>query len=139
MNGFGGIGGWELVLLAVIMMAVLGPERMIKHAFQIGTWARQFSRYWKEGTSAFRQELRNLESESQMSEDLPNLDEIKGLASELRLRDDVAKINHGIAPDTLADQTPEGQTDKSSESMGSISQGTVTYEAWAPPEKPDKC
>ena len=139
MNGFGGIGGWELVLVAVIVMVVLGPERMIKHAFQVGLWARQFSRYWKEGTSAFRQELRNLESEAQISEDLPNLDEIKNLASELRLRDDVAKTNHSIAPDTLADPPPEGQTAKGSESMGSTSQSSVTYEAWAPPDKPGKC
>jgi len=36
MNGFGGIGGWELVLVSVIAILVLGPERMIDHAFRAG-------------------------------------------------------------------------------------------------------
>ena len=32
MNGFGGIGGWEFLLIAVIAILVLGPERMIHYA-----------------------------------------------------------------------------------------------------------
>ena len=36
MNGIGGIGGWELLLVAVIAMLVLGPEHMVKHAYRFG-------------------------------------------------------------------------------------------------------
>ena len=53
MNGIGGIGGWELLLVAVIAMLVLGPEHMVKHAYRLGRWSRKLSRYWQEGVAAF--------------------------------------------------------------------------------------
>ena len=64
MNGIGGIGGWELLLVAVIAMLVLGPEHMVKHAYRFGRWARKFSGYWQEAVGAFREQLKDIEKEA---------------------------------------------------------------------------
>jgi len=61
MNGFGGIGGWELLLIAVIAILVLGPERMIHYAFRMGRFVKKMSAYWQEGADAFRAEVHNIE------------------------------------------------------------------------------
>ena len=60
MNGFGGIGGGELLLIAVIAILVLGPERMIDYAFRAGRFVRKMSVYWQEGAAAFRAEVHNI-------------------------------------------------------------------------------
>ena len=136
MNGLGGIGGWELVLVAIIVMVVMGPERMVKHAFQLGRWARQVSSYWKEGTSAFREQLRELETEAQVATDLPKLDEIKDLAEEFRLRDDGTTAIMDTTPKSSKSAAPDRHESDSSQSVDAADAGTASYSAWVPPKKP---
>ena len=85
MNGFGGIGGWELILVAVIAILVLGPERMIDHAFRAGRFVRKMSAYWQEGAAAFREEINNMEEtvESDIS-DIQNIGGLRDITSELK-------------------------------------------------------
>ena len=85
MNGFGGIGGWELILVAVIAILVLGPERMIDHAFRAGLFVRKMSAYWQEGAAAFREEINNMEEtvESDIS-DIQNIGGLRDITSELK-------------------------------------------------------
>lgn len=88
MNGFGGIGGWELVLVSVIAILVLGPERMIDHAFRAGHFVRKMSAYWQEGAAAFRVEVKNMEKtvESDIS-DIQDIGGLRDIASELKSYD----------------------------------------------------
>jgi len=85
MNGFGGIGGWELLLIAVIAILVLGPERMIHYAFRTGRFVRKMSVYWQEGADAFRAEMRNVEeaADSDIS-DIQDIGGTKEIASEFK-------------------------------------------------------
>ena len=76
MNGFGGIGGWELLLIAVIAILVLGPERMIHYAFRTGRFVRKMSVYWQEGADAFRAEMRNVEEAA--DSDISDIQDIGG-------------------------------------------------------------
>lgn len=126
MNGFGGIGGWEIVMLAVIVMVVLGPERMVKHAFKIGRWARQFSSYWQEGTRAFREQMRDFEDDAKHAVELPHVEAIKDMASEL------SSLN-GL------ENTPEGiQETESTEGRDRNHANAANYSAWTTPDKPPR-
>jgi Sec-independent protein translocase protein TatA len=135
MNGFGGIGGWELMLLAVIFMAVLGPERMVKHAFQIGRWASQFIRYWQEGTSAFREQLRDLQNEADEAASLAHLEEIEDLTDEIQALDGgIGKDGRAIT-DSLTDSSSELKDPIPSRNVSGSSTGPGTYSAWVPTGK----
>ena len=65
-----GVGFFELVILFMIGLVVLGPQRLPKVANQLGTWigqARRMTRVMK----------RQLEEELDLSEDLKDLKNIK--------------------------------------------------------------
>ena len=85
MNGFGGIGGWELLLIAVIAILVLGPERMIHYAFRAGRFVRKMSVYWQEGAAAFRAEVNNIEEAANSNiSDIQDIGGTKDITSEFK-------------------------------------------------------
>lgn len=52
------IGFWELALLALIGLLVLGPERLPKAARSLGLWAGRARRYIRGFTDDLERELR---------------------------------------------------------------------------------
>jgi Sec-independent protein translocase protein TatA len=85
MNGFGGIGGWEVVLVTVIAILVLGPERMIEYAFRAGRFVRKMSIYWQEGAAAFREEVKNIEETVESDvRDIQNIGGLRDATSEFK-------------------------------------------------------
>lgn len=143
MNGFGGIGGWELLLVAVIAMLVLGPEHMVKHAYQLGRWARELSRYWHEGMAAFREQLKDIEEEAVEAvgdrADLPNLSELNDLAAKLRIDEPLTSSASAQAmqpePENgiLHEDTAEVA---SSDDPNIAADKPTSYGAWSVPNKP---
>jgi len=147
MNGFSGIGGWELLLVAVIAMLVLGPERMVKHAYRLGRWARKFSSYWQEGVSAFREQIQDIEEDAVGdSADLPSLAQLKELAAEIRLEDELmGSVSAEAAPDAAARAEPETGRPAASASRpasrtdpNTASEKPTSYSAWRPPREPTR-
>ncbi|HCU81197.1 MAG: hypothetical protein CL789_01385 [Chloroflexi bacterium] len=149
MNGFGGIGGWEFLLIAVIAILVLGPERMIHYAFRAGRFARKMSAYWQEGAAAFRAEVHNIKEDANSHfDDIRSIGGTKDITSDSEAYVDyVDSINtsmSGIPMESLEsesnDNTPQSrvetkppndsdkeeyiQTDKKS------SQRSDLYDAW---------
>ena len=119
MNGFGGIGGWELLLIAVIAILVLGPERMIDYAFRAGRFVRKMSVYWQEGAAAFRAEVHNIKEDTDSHfGDIQSIGGIKDIASELQSYpesvDSTTASTLGIPMDSLDsesnDNTPVSYT-----------------------------
>ena len=106
MNGFGGIGGWELLLIAAIAILLLGPERMIHYAFRAGRFVRKMSAYWQEGAYAFRAEVHNIEeaADSKIS-DIQNIGGTKDITSEFKTYvnsvDSITTSVSGTPTDTL--------------------------------------
>ncbi len=160
MNGIGGIGGWELLLVAVIAMLVLGPEHMVKHAYRLGRWARKLTLYWQEGTDAFREQLKDIEEDAiGDSIDFPNLAELKDLAAEIRMEDELAELKDlaaeirvedelagGVpaqgAPDATTRSEPEtAMPAKAAAEASTLDdpnidvQPPTSYSAWRPPKK----
>ena len=120
MNGFGGIGGWELLLIEVIAILVLGPERMIDYAFRAGRFVRKMSVYWQEGAAAFRAEVHNIKEDTDSHfGDIQSIGGIKDIASELQSYpesvDSTTASTLGIPMDSLDseynDNTPQTRVD----------------------------
>ena len=57
MNVFG-IGGWELVLVLLIMLIVAGPKRMATWAYTLGRWTAKLRTMWEEVAVSFEAELK---------------------------------------------------------------------------------
>jgi len=61
MNRIFGIGAAEALLILLIAVVVLGPQRMIKAAFNLGRLMRELSLYSKRILGDLRQELAALD------------------------------------------------------------------------------
>ena len=142
MNGIGGIGGWELMLVAVIAMLVLGPEHMVKHAYRFGRWARKFSGYWQEAVAAFREQIKDIEEEAVGDgADLPNLNELRDLAAELRLDDELTGASRQAAPGDVPSREPDidlAEGDVADETANddhkTVTKQAASYSAWRRPK-----
>lgn len=146
MNVFG-VGGWELILIAVIAILILGPERMARYAFQAGRWMRRLSGIWQESMGALREQL-NAELDIDVTkEDLELLRSLKDLNLEERLglkdiaRDLAGNGGRGAPRSTrygawaASKGTPTAP--EPSEPLPKADSTTEkTYPAWTPPRKP---
>ncbi len=56
MNVFG-VGGWELVLVLLIMLVVAGPRRMAQWAYILGQWTAKARSMWAETMAVIQAEL----------------------------------------------------------------------------------
>jgi Sec-independent protein translocase protein TatA len=117
MNGFGGIGGWELLLIAVIAILVLGPERMIHYAFRMGRFVKKMSAYWQEGADSFRAEVNNIEeaADSNIS-DIQDIGGTKDIAAEFKTYvnsvDSITTSMSGTPTDTLNTESLNNPTEE---------------------------
>ncbi|HJB11529.1 MAG TPA: Sec-independent protein translocase protein TatB [Candidatus Brachybacterium merdavium] len=50
-SGFFGIGGWELVVLLIVFLVIVGPQRLPDLTRQLVSWVRQ-ARRWVEDSRA---------------------------------------------------------------------------------------
>ena len=78
-----GIGGWELLLIAIIAMVVLGPERMLKNSFEAGRWLRKLSVYSRDALAMLEAQAREIDDGS-LVDATKSLSELKALGTELQ-------------------------------------------------------
>ena len=78
-----GIGGWELLLIAIIAMVVLGPERMLKHSFEAGRWLRKLSTYSRDALAMLEAQAREID-DGALVDATKNLSDLKALGTELQ-------------------------------------------------------
>lgn len=52
-----GVGGWELVLILLIMLIVAGPKRMARWAFIMGQYVAKFRAMWAETVDVLQKEF----------------------------------------------------------------------------------
>ncbi|MBL8145865.1 MAG: twin-arginine translocase TatA/TatE family subunit [Anaerolineae bacterium] len=53
-----GIGGWEIVLIFILLLIVAGPKRMIAWSYTLGRYLAVFRNMWAETAAALQKELR---------------------------------------------------------------------------------
>lgn len=83
MDGFLGIGFWEIILVFAVILALIGPRRLPQIAAKLGRTFSQLKRASSDLTSTLAKEV---EGESQGEEDKlkGSLDSLKAAASDLK-------------------------------------------------------
>lgn len=79
-DGFLGIGFWEILLVFVVIMALLGPRRLPEIAGRLGTLFRRLKRASYDLTSALTKEVEG----TPLKQDENPLSSIKQAASDLK-------------------------------------------------------
>jgi sec-independent protein translocase protein TatB len=79
---FLGIGTWELMVIGLIALVVLGPKQMIILARRAGELLRQFQAIWQEASKTIDKEIKAIESEAGDLTQLPK--EITALTTEMK-------------------------------------------------------
>ncbi len=80
------IGFWELVLVFVIALVVLGPERLPGAARQVGQWVRRIRGLAYVAQQELERELKISELRQQLKEN-PEAQQLRALRSELQSLD----------------------------------------------------
>ncbi|HHL45403.1 MAG TPA: twin-arginine translocase subunit TatB [Gammaproteobacteria bacterium] len=71
------IGFWELSIIAIIALLVIGPERLPAVARTVGTWYGKMQRFITSVKSDIEQELKASELKQIMDEQKAELDQLK--------------------------------------------------------------
>lgn len=109
MDGFFGIGVWEMLVIAVIALVVLGPKQMIVMSRKAGEYLRQFRELWTQLSAAWQKEINAMDSTDVVTEVSK---EIQGLKQDMQktiqtLQGEVTTAAT-IAPPTTAKPTTQG-------------------------------
>jgi sec-independent protein translocase protein TatB len=71
------VGFWELVLVVVVALLVVGPERLPKMAYEVGLWYGRLQRYARNARFQIENELHNYEIKNSLQQPTRMLEEIK--------------------------------------------------------------
>ncbi len=71
---FFGIGTWELLVIGILALAVLGPRQLIQLARKAGELLRQFQLLWAGTSVKLQDEIKSID----------DMKEVTGLANEIR-------------------------------------------------------
>ncbi|MGP9537622.1 Sec-independent protein translocase protein TatB [Brachybacterium sp. AOP43-C2-M15] len=56
-TGFMGIGGWELVVLLIVFLVIVGPQRLPEVTRQLVQWVRQVRRWVEDSRTTVEDEM----------------------------------------------------------------------------------
>lgn len=71
------VGFWELVLVGIVALLVVGPERLPKLAYEVGLWFGRMQRYVRNAKFQIENELHNYEIKNSLQQPTQMLEEIK--------------------------------------------------------------
>lgn len=101
--GFFGIGTWELMVIGLIALLVLGPKQMILLARKAGELLHQFQLMWQEASKTIDQEVKALENETS---DVTGLGkDLQSLADEMKSALNVSLPSNGKESNTIQPPT----------------------------------
>ncbi|MGN6514128.1 MAG: Sec-independent protein translocase protein TatB [Lysobacteraceae bacterium] len=107
------VGFSELLVIAVVALLVLGPERLPKAARFAGLWVRRARAHWNAVKSEFESEIANEDLQRTLRETRAALqnaqEELRGTASELRHQLDDARNQLQALPAAAAATGADGQ------------------------------
>ena len=73
MDGIFGIGGNELIVILLLAGIILGPERLVRTAREIGKFIRNVKNYFSSLTDELKAELDVLDELQKVKDDLTKL------------------------------------------------------------------
>ncbi|MCG5525024.1 Sec-independent protein translocase protein TatB [Ectothiorhodospira haloalkaliphila] len=91
-------GFWELIIIALVALLVVGPERLPKLAREIGRWVGKIKRFVSSVRSDIEQELRTDELKAMLQDQEKEINRLKTMMedTEQDLRREVDKTQHKV-------------------------------------------
>ncbi len=71
------VGFSELVLVGIVALLVVGPERLPKVAYELGLWIGRLQRYVRDARFQFENELHNYEIKNSLQQPTQMLEDLK--------------------------------------------------------------
>jgi len=99
------IGFWELIIIAVVALIIVGPEKLPSFAREAGKWLGKFRRFINTTRQQFERELR-LEEANDLTRKITDLDELLKDAPD-KDPDFALKDHKNLNPDDLGKDIPE--------------------------------
>lgn len=117
------VGFWELILIGVIALLVVGPERLPAMARNVGLWVGRIRRYVSHVKEDIEREIRAEELREMMQEStqLESLDEeLKETRDTLKaVEQEIEEADASLKPDSApADNAPESAAEKAASDLG---------------------
>jgi sec-independent protein translocase protein TatB len=81
------VGFSELVLVGIVALLVVGPERLPKLAYELGLWIGRLQRYVRDAKFQIENELHNYEIKNSLQQPQRMLEEIKSEIDQAAPRD----------------------------------------------------
>lgn len=66
-----GVGGWELVVIFIIMLVVAGPKRMIQWSYTLGKYVAMLRKMWGETAQMLQKEFDEAGVDVKVPKDIP--------------------------------------------------------------------
>lgn len=86
------IGFWELVIIALVALVVIGPERLPKFAHDAGRWIRKIRLFIRSAKREVEKELK-LDELNDLSESIDHVDGLMKQAPDRLLQDQIEANN----------------------------------------------
>lgn len=91
------IGFWELVIISIVALLVVGPERLPGLLRDLGRWTRALRRFVMQTRQELEREL-NLEEDKNLLGSLREVDELMDIAPDRELRQRRERTDHNTPP-----------------------------------------
>jgi sec-independent protein translocase protein TatB len=104
------VGFWELLLIGVVGLLVVGPERLPEFARTIGRWVGQAQRMVRSVRADIERELETENLRSMINQQEEQIQELKGMVSEVR-----DETEASIGADTLSKEFDRMQKELTSD------------------------
>jgi sec-independent protein translocase protein TatB len=101
------VGFSELVLVGIVALLVVGPERLPKMAYEVGLWIGRLQRYLRDARFQIENELHNYEIKNSLQQPTRMLEDIKSEIDEATRDPWISKSFTGELPPANPQLKPE--------------------------------
>lgn len=128
-----GVGGWELVIIFLIMLVVAGPKRMIQWSYVLGKYLGQMRILWGQMVDAVQKEFDDAGVDVKLPREVPTRQNINRMAQDA-IKPVRRPVDEVIEAYSQEAQHLKDSTQKIKDSMRVDLNGSSTKE---PDDKPD--
>ena len=127
-------GFWEIVVIAILALLVLGPERLPVVASKVGYWVGRGRRYLASVRSDIEREFRTEELERMLNQQSSEIKELKNMISETQ-KEAISAVEES---EYLVKARPDAEKDPSPDKEGKprIASDRTSSDHDSSPEKP---
>jgi sec-independent protein translocase protein TatB len=106
------IGFWELALIAVVALLVVGPDRLPKLAYEAGVWFGKVQRFLRKTRTEIENELHQYEIQQMLKDQQREIDRLKTLVdgTQEEIAGNIESLSNDAAPKDAESDSAENTT-----------------------------